>query len=118
MPVSWVEHRGHDILYVDYRGLGPSECLDTLHDQVAAIEGSAEPVRTLVDGRGASFSGEFMRVAKAAAPRNTVRTIKRAAVGAEGIKEMLLTFFNVAAAPVPLKAFGSVAEALDYLTEP
>lgn len=118
MPVTWVEHRGRNILYVDYRNLGPSECLDTLHDQAAEIAAAPEPVLTLIDGRGAEFNSEFMRVAKVTAPRNTKRTRKRAAVGAEGISGLLLTFFNVAAAPVPMMPFATVDEALAYLTEP
>jgi hypothetical protein len=118
MPVSWLKHRGHDILYVDYRGLGPEECIATLREQTAAIEVALGPVLTLVDVRGAGFGGEFMRVAKLSAEQNTRRTLKRAVVGAEGLKELLLRFFNVAAAPVPMKPFETVEQALDYLTEP
>jgi hypothetical protein len=49
---------------------------------------------------------------------NTLRTRKRAIVGAVGLKGMLLGFFNVTAAPVPMEPFPTMEEALDYLTEP
>ena len=52
MPVSWVEHRGQRILYVDDRNLGPTECVDTLREQAAAIGAAPEPVLTLEDARG------------------------------------------------------------------
>jgi hypothetical protein len=118
MPVSWVEHRGHDVLYVDYRNLGPAECLETLHDQATAIDGAREPVLTLVDARGVVFGSEFMRVAKIAAMPNTARTRKRAVVGADGFNKVLLAFFNSAATPVPMKPFATIEEALDYLAAP
>jgi hypothetical protein len=117
MPVSWVEHRGQSILYVDYRNLGPAEWLDTLRQQGAAIDSAPGPVLTLVDARGVRFGSEFMHAATAAGPKNTPRTLKRAVVGAEGFGEMLLKFFNFAAGPVPMKAFPTIEEALDYLTE-
>jgi hypothetical protein len=118
MPVSWIEHRGRHILYVDYRNLGTTECVDTLHEHVAAMDATPAAVLTLVDARGAVFGSEFMDAAKAAGPRNTPRTLKRAIVGAEGFKKVLLMFFNQAAAPVPMRPFVTMEEALDYLTEP
>jgi hypothetical protein len=118
MPVSWVEHRGQCILYVDCRNLGSTRCLDTLREATAAIATAPEPVLTLVDGRGARFDGEFMRAAKESGPQNSSRTRKRAAVRADGPNELLLGLFNVSAAPVPMKPFATIEEAAAYLTEP
>jgi hypothetical protein len=118
MPVSWVEHRGHSILYVDYRNLGSTGCLATLREHAAAIAAAPEPVLTLVDARGAKFDSQFMDAAKALGPQNTRRTRKRAIVGAEGLKGLLVGFFNVVAAPVPMVPFPSIDEALAYLSEP
>jgi len=118
MPVSWIEHCGKNILYVDYRSLGQPECVDTLHDHSNAISAAPERVLILVDARGVTFGGDFMRVAKAAAPRNTEKSLRRAVVGADGVKEMLLAFFNVAAAPVPMTPFATLDQALAYLTDP
>jgi hypothetical protein len=118
MPVSWIEHHGRRILYVDYRNLGTTECVDTLHEHVAAMDATSVPVLTLVDARGAVFGSEFMEAAKAVGPRNTARTLKRAIVGAEGFKKVLLMFFNQVAAPVPMEPFATMEEALAYLAEP
>jgi hypothetical protein len=118
MPASWVEHCGHSIIYVDYRGLGTTECVATLHEHTALADAARGPLLTLVDARGAVFGSEFMQAAKAAAPLNTRRTAKRAIVGVEGIKGVLLTSYNAVAAPVPLKPFATVDEALDYLARP
>jgi hypothetical protein len=118
MPVSWVEHRGRRVLYVDYRNLGSPECIGTLHAQEAAIAASPAPVLTLVDLRGAQFSNEFMWAARVAGPSNNTWTMKRAAVGADGFNRVLLARFNEAVAPVTMKAFPTIEEALDYLTEP
>jgi hypothetical protein len=118
MPVSWLEHRGQRILYVDYRNLREDGCIVTLHEHADAVAAAPEPVLTLVDARGAVFGSEFMRTAKLLAPRNTERTLKRAVLGAEGIKEVLLAFFNQVAAPVPMRPCATLEEALAYLTEP
>jgi hypothetical protein len=118
MPVSWVEHRGHDVLYVDYRNLGPAGCLETLHDQAAEVDAAREPVRTLVDARGAVFGSDFLDVAKIAARPNTVRTLKRAIVGADGFAREMLASFNASAGPVQMVPFATIEEALDYLTGP
>jgi hypothetical protein len=113
-----MEHGGRRILYVDFRNLGSVECLDTLREATASIAAAPEPVLTLVDGRGAKFDSQFMQAAKDAAPQNSRRTRKRAGVGAEGLKGLLVGFYNVAAAPVELKPFPTIEEALAYLTEP
>jgi hypothetical protein len=118
MPVSTIEHRGHRILYVDYRNLGEPECVQTLREHAAVVEAAPAPVLTLVDARGAVFGGEFIRAAKVAEPRNTSWTVKRAAIGVEGVKEMMLAFFNASASPAPIRPFATLDEALAYLTEP
>jgi hypothetical protein len=118
MPVSWVEHRGQYVLYVDYRNLGPPECIETLHYQAAEIDAAREPVRTLVDARGAVFGSDFLKVAKIAARPNTVRTMKRAIVGAEGFAKVMLDSFNASAGPVQMVPFATIEEALDYLAAP
>jgi hypothetical protein len=118
LPVSWVEHRGHSILYVDYRGLDSAGCLATLAEQVAAVDAAPGPVLTLVNGRGVKFGSEFLHAAKLAGPKNTPRTVKRAVVGAEGFGEVVLQFFNLAAGAVPMVPFQTLEEALDYLAEP
>jgi hypothetical protein len=118
MPVSWVEHRGQSILYVDYRNLGSAGCLETLQAQSEAVDASPGPVLTLVDARGARFDSEFMQAAKVAGARNNARTLKRAVVGAEGLKGLLLGFFNVVAGSAPMRPCSTIEEALDYLVEP
>jgi hypothetical protein len=118
MPVSWLEHRGQRILYADFRGLGETECLDTLHEHLAALDAAARPVLTLVDARGTFFDAQFFQLAKAAAPQATARTRRRAVVGVEGIKQVLLMLYNHAAEPVPAMPCATVDEALAYLTEP
>jgi hypothetical protein len=118
MPVSWIEHGGRRILYVDFRNLSPADCLDTLRQATASIAAAPEPVLTLVDGRGAKFDSQFLQAAKASAPQNSKRTRKRAGVGGEGLKGLLVEFYNVAAAPVELKPFLTIEEALAYLIEP
>ena len=116
MPVTWLEHLGHRILYVDYRGLHDQAALEVLHEQRAALESETAPVPVLVDVRGAVLGSDFMRLAKVTAPRNTPLTSRRAIVGAEGVKEVLLMGFNAQAAPVPMHRFATVEEALEYLT--
>jgi hypothetical protein len=118
MPVSWIEHLGQRILYVDYRNLDSEACLATLREQAAVIAAAPEPVLTLVDARSAKFDSQFMQAAKALGPQNTRNTRRRAIVGAEGLKGLLLGFFNVTAAPVPMMPFPTIEEALAYLTQP
>ena len=118
MPLSWVEHRGHNILYVDYSGLGKVECLALLREHTVALDASQGPVLTLVNARGATLGSEFLHAANAAAPSNTQRTLKRAIVGADGFAREMLEFFNLKAGPVPMRAFEKVDEALAYLTGP
>jgi hypothetical protein len=118
MPVSWVQHRGEHVLYVDYRNLDPAGCIETLHFQAAEIDAARDPVRTLVDARGAVFGSDFLQVAKIAARPNTVRTLKRAIVGADGFARVMLDSFNASAGPVQMVPFATIEAALDYLTAP
>jgi hypothetical protein len=118
MPLSWVEHRGHRILYVDYSGLGKVECLALLREHAAALDASQGLVLTLVNARGAVLGSEFLHAASAAAPRNTRRTLRRAIVGVEGFALEMLEFFNLKTGPAQMKAFETFDEALAYLTGP
>ncbi len=115
MSVTWKEHKGQKILYVDYQGLSEDEGIKTLESQAALMKTLAEKVLVLANYEDTSATAKFMERLKTLG-RETIEpmTKKGALIGITGVKKILLNTYNLFTGG-NLKAFQNEADALDYL---
>jgi hypothetical protein len=115
MNVSWVSHKGTQILYIDYRGAKTTEeMIATLERGVQALLASSKPVPVLSNYMDAPASSEFMTKVKETGTLNKGRSCKMAVTGIDGIKAILVRAY-IRVTGGQLQVCATEAEALDYL---
>ncbi len=115
MPISWIEHKGKRILYVDYSRLSGADLITTL--EAAYITVTEAPGKTLVldDFTGAILDPGFMNRAKELGqPKGERKSGRTAAIGVGGLKPILLQGYNNTTG-AGIMPFDSKEEALDWL---
>lgn len=116
MPVKLINHKGREILLIDY-----SECRNT-DEMLVILNDAASLVRTLpgkglhlIDTSNVSGSRKYMEAAKKAGKELfNDKAEKVAIVGVTGVKKVLLMGYNKIT-PNKLIPFSTRQEALDYL---
>jgi hypothetical protein len=116
MPINWIEYKGKEILFIDYRGVGLEESLETLEQAEKIIMGRDEKVLLLVDTRDTFTSAEFMTRLKETGKRIEPFMEKQAIVGITGLKAILLDAYNRLAGLL-LRPFSTQEEAKEWLVE-
>jgi hypothetical protein len=118
MSISFIQHKGTKILYVDYSHCNTAqETINHLYKVRDYFKNSNEKFIVLNDFSTAPVSNEFMDLAKVCAREVfDEKTIKSACIGITGIKKILLGAFNLVA-KYKIAAFNSKEEALNYLVE-
>jgi hypothetical protein len=119
MPVSWREHAGKRLLFVDFSGqIQEQALLETLEAAMKIISQSRVPLRILVDIRGCNLPPKVMARAKElATPEATRKSERVAVIGVDsGIRRILLNAYT-RATKSPMRAFDTEAVALAHLTE-
>jgi hypothetical protein len=122
--VTWIEHKGKKILYVNYSKLMAAkpdqkqEILDTIKKARGIASGSAEKIRFLSDVTDARANTEVMNALKefAAFTNANNKVEKECVVGVRGIQKILLSGIN-AFAKSKLVMFDDIEEAKDWLVE-
>ncbi|UCD13246.1 MAG: hypothetical protein JSW60_06725 [Thermoplasmatales archaeon] len=116
--VNWIEHKGREILYVDYSGLfddGVTEATYEVNDFLKKL-GKYE-ILILVDVRN-SFANEKWTVD--ALKKNAITakpyTKKAAVIGVTKTQEVILTVVNMFSG-LGVKPFTSLEDAKDWLIE-
>ncbi len=110
-------HRGKPILYNDFsKEPGEKERILQLEAELRVLSGQSAKVLMLVDITGATLGCDFMSRAKELAPHFEAHLARQAIIGADGLKAILLSWFNAFSRGIPLKPFSSVQAAKDYLT--
>jgi len=118
MSISYIQHKGKKILYVDY-----SQC-KTVNDTINVLEmvrneylRTSESYLSLNNFTGVSSNNEYMELVKKYGKEIfDARTIKNAAIGITGIKKILLSAYNLIVKN-KLMAFDTREEALEYLVK-
>ena len=116
MSVSWIEYKGKEILFIDYRGLGLEESLETLDQAEEVIVGRKDKILILVDTRDAYTSAEFMARLKESGKEIAPKMEKQAIVGITGLKAILLDAYNRFTGSA-LKPFSIQEEAKEWLVK-
>ena len=113
---SVIEHKGKEILYVNYEGLKEEEVLRAMDE---ATEFALKLNRSML--RLSNITGVYgvesvVEKAKESGKRTNHLTIKRAVVGITGAKKILFNAFNRVSGN-NAKIFDSVEEAKDWLVQ-
>ena len=118
MPISFITHKGKEILYCDFRNLNTDEKLiENLELVVKFLRESPETSSFLVltDYRGSNVGSDFMESAKKYGKEiMNQKTEKGAILGIFGIKKILLKAYTRFSGE-NLIPFDSEEEAKDYL---
>jgi hypothetical protein len=116
MPVSYIEHKGKKILFVDYSSCkSPDETIQVLEEAAKEFEKSPVKLLSLDNYNNAFASDVFMKRAKELG--NTVISAKRekgAIIGLGGAKRVLLRSYNLFVKD-KLAPFETKEDALEYL---
>ncbi|MFA9393067.1 MAG: hypothetical protein ACERKD_24885 [Prolixibacteraceae bacterium] len=118
MSIKYINHKGKQILYIDYSNCSTIEdslrVLEMVKDEYARTTGQ---LLTLNNFEGAFGSTAYMNQAnKYAKEIFNARTSKNAALGITGIKKILLYGHNTIAKD-KIMSFDTKEEALDYLVK-
>lgn len=115
MPAhSIINHKGKEILYVDYQNLKEEEIIKAMDDATDYALQLNKPMLRLSNMTGVFAVPNVFKKAKESGKRTEHLTIKRAAVGITGAKKVLINAFN-AFTGNNAKAFDTVEAAKDWL---
>jgi len=116
MPASWIEHRGRQILFFDYRDQKSDE------EMIATLEaGSAmmQPLRRALllynDFEGSVIGSAYMKRVKEVGQMNKLLIGRSALTGISGLKIIFLNAYLRATGERNTRAFATREEALDFL---
>lgn len=118
MSITYIPHKGKQIMYIDYSQCKTVEqTLEVLEAVKREYEKTDGQILTLNNFEGAFGSSEYMKKANEYGKEIfNKRTAKNAALGVSGIKKILLHGYN-AVVKDKIKPFNTKEEALDYLAE-
>ncbi len=111
---SLIQHKGKDILYVDYTGMTKEEVLKTMDDATAFALKENRPLLRLSNMTGVFAVKEVVEKAQYSGKVTNHLTIKRAAVGITGAKKILLNAYNRVSGN-STRVFDTVEDAKDWL---
>jgi len=119
MSVEWIEHKGKQILVLDYRGLEPEDVIEHVEVGAKLVQEVPLPtkIRVLYNFERAVVNATVMvRLISLGQQVIEPRTEKSAVLGVQGTRHILLTAYNRATgADKNQKLFDSEEEALDWL---
>jgi hypothetical protein len=116
MPASWIEHRGRQILFFDYRDQTSDE------EMIATLEaGSAmmQPLRRALllynDFEGSVIGSAYMKRVKEVGQMNKLLIGRSALTGISGLKVIFFNAYLRATGERNTRAFQTRDQALDFL---
>jgi phenylalanyl-tRNA synthetase beta subunit len=116
MSASWIDYKGKEILFIDYRGLGMEESLETLNRANEMMQERGGKILVLVDTRDTYTSPEFMARLKESGKQLGSVMEKQAVVGITGLKAILLDAYNRFTG-ASLRPFSTQEEAKEWLVQ-
>ncbi len=114
MSVSWIEHKGKRILYVNYEGRKAEYMLGVLQQEINILIEQEAPVPTLDNYTNCVITNEFVNALKENEHLIVNKLEKSAVIGISGLKKALLIGYNMFAKRKAVP-FNSREEAMDYL---
>ena len=114
--IQRLQHKGKEILYIDYGGLKEPEMIILIKEVENVILSDNKPHLQLVNMTNAFATSGYMIAAKEFGKNTQHLTHKSAILGVTGVKALLLKSYNLVSG-VNLRAFKTIEEAKDYLVE-
>jgi hypothetical protein len=115
MSIKYIEYKGKKILYVDFRNQIGIEGIETLDEEAKELQTWTQKGLILSDFRNSTGSVEFMSHAKKLGKEVFApNTLKAAAIGITGVKNILLQAYN-AFTKDKLLTFDTEEEAKEWL---
>ena len=119
MSVEWVEHKGQQILVLDYRGLEPEDVIEHIELGAKLVQEVPPPTKICVlynFERAVVNAAVMVRLIRLGQQVIEPRTEKSAVLGVQGTRHILLTAYNRATgAGKTQQVFETQEEALDWL---
>lgn len=116
MPISYITHKGKEIIFCDFKDMkNKSEIFAQLEVMSVEFKKSKGDLLVLTDVRGAHNDPEVVEKTKAYGKTVFSKYAKkRAIIGMDGLRGLILRGYN-ALTGNDLKPFSSIEEAKDYL---
>ncbi|MDB4835391.1 hypothetical protein OAH12_02270 [Cyclobacteriaceae bacterium] len=117
MPIKWIEHKGKQILYVDYRMLSPKKTMELIYEAAEISRKSEGGVLVVSNFEKVAITCQIMEEAKVLGKEVFKdKTAKSAVLGVTGMKRILLSIYCQFTKD-KVVAFGSLEKAVDYLVK-
>ncbi len=118
MPASWIEHRGRQVIFFDYRDQRTDqELIATLEAGSAMMQPLPAPALLYNDFEGSVIGSAFMRRVKQVGRNNRKLIGRSALIGISGVKTVFFNAYLRATGERDTRAFRTRQEALDFLVE-
>lgn len=115
MPVSILNHKGKEIIYVDHKGLQGEGMINCFKEASKEILLRKNTALSLADFTGVDISKEFIEYLKSEEVKPITQCVKKEAIiGVSGIKKMVLNIYS-ALTGSGAKVFNTQEEAMDFL---
>ena len=113
MAVKWIEYKGKQILYVDFRKLYEEQVLANDELFIKFVRESPTRVLVLANVEGAAISS-LEKIKEASKKEVTPKVAKSAIVGITGLKDILLRAYNTFTGS-SAHPFATEQEAMEWL---
>lgn len=116
MPVSFIQYKGEEIIFCDFKEMkDKQQIFDQLDEMADIFKQSGGDLLVLTDVRGTKNDPEIVdKTKKLGKEVFSVYAKKRAIIGMDGLRKLILRGYN-AITGNDLKPFSTLDEAKDYL---
>ena len=115
MSTRWITHEGKRIIYTDFRDCKSEAEMNAVFEKaVEMVMAEAEPVLTLNNFDGVLVPPDFLHKLRVRGAEYSHKVKAKAVLGVTGMKKTLINTYSVLTG-IDARAFGTEAEALDYL---
>jgi len=116
MPASWIEHRGRQILFFDYRDQkSDEELIATLEAGSAMMQPLRRALLLYNDFEGSVIGSAYMKRVKEVGQMNKLLIGRSALTGISGLKVIFFNAYLRATGERNTRAFQTRDQALDFL---
>ncbi|MCP5499814.1 MAG: hypothetical protein H7A25_07930 [Leptospiraceae bacterium] len=117
MPISWLDHKGKKILFIDMKGATDDELIAIVEEQKKIIDEVSKPVLLLNDFTDTYVSKEYMDKAKEYGKKQKPKIKKTALIGIVGMKKILVWAYIKFSSNDNTQMFDNIEEAKEYLVK-